>query len=64
MSRDWPEIDNQLLDPTWYAKGDTQPTFQVLREDPIHWTEDTSYGKYYWAVGMTTSRSICSTRAD
>lgn len=49
--RDWSEIDNSLLDPLWYAAGDFQDTFRLLRdEDPVHWAEDGSYGKSYWAV--------------
>jgi cholest-4-en-3-one 26-monooxygenase len=51
MVTEWTEIDNLLLDPQWYAAGAYQDTFKILRdEDPVHWAEDTSYGKSYWAV--------------
>jgi cholest-4-en-3-one 26-monooxygenase len=51
MTRDWSEIDTLLLDPSWYGTGDYHDTFKILRdEDPVHWTEDTRYGKSYWAI--------------
>ncbi|MFH5824603.1 cytochrome P450 [Georgenia sp. AZ-5] len=48
---DWKAIDNRLLDPQWYAKGDFHDTYRLLRQqDPVHWTEDENYGHPYWAV--------------
>ena len=48
---DWQDIDTKLLDPLWYPKDEYHAVFKTLRdEDPVHWTQDTSYGKDYWAV--------------
>jgi len=45
------QFDDKMLDPTWYTTLDYDQAFKLLRdEDPIHWTEDRSYGKNYWAV--------------
>ncbi|NKX56557.1 cytochrome P450 [Arthrobacter mobilis] len=45
------EYDNKMLDPHWYTTGEYHEAFKRLRdEDPVHWTEDSSYGKNYWAI--------------
>ncbi|MGO4689660.1 cytochrome P450 [Glaciibacter sp. 2TAF33] len=46
---DWREVDQKILDPTWYTDLSYLDTFRSLRdEDPVHWTEDDAYGKHYW----------------
>ncbi|KAF0957988.1 cytochrome P450 [Rhodococcus sp. T7] len=49
---DWSEIDNKLLDPTWYTKPEEfHAGFRQLRdEDPIHWTENDAYGRHHWSI--------------
>lgn len=45
------ETDDRLLDPSWYVTPEYKDVFRRLRdEDPIHWTEDDSYGKHHWTI--------------
>lgn len=52
MSRtNWADIDNRLLDATWYATPAYHDGFTELRnEDPVHWTEDDRFGRHYWSL--------------
>lgn len=44
-------FDTKMLDPRWYTTDEYHEAFKLLRdEDPVHWTEDTSYGRDYWAL--------------
>ncbi|WP_167045108.1 cytochrome P450 [Salinibacterium sp. ZJ454] len=46
---DWAEIDNRLLDSSWYTSLDYHQALKRLRdEDPVHWAQDDAYGKHYW----------------
>lgn len=49
---DWSTIDNSLNDPLWFAdRQGYLEAFKLLRdEDPVHWAEDTSYGRSFWAL--------------
>lgn len=48
---DWSDVDPLLLDPLWHAKNQYHDVFRQLRdEDPIHWTEDTAFGRNYWSL--------------
>jgi cytochrome P450 len=48
---EWNDIDNKMLDPQWYLTTEYHDVFTRLRhEDPVHWTEDDSYGKHYWFI--------------
>lgn len=51
MRTDWSEIDNGLLDPTWYAAGEPHEVYRRLRlDDPVHRAEPSSYGRPFWVV--------------
>lgn len=48
---DWTEIDTNLLDASWHATNQYHEAFRELRElDPVHWTQDTKFGKSYWSL--------------
>ncbi len=48
---DWSEIDNKMLDPHWYLTDEYRDVYARLRvEDPVHWTQDSFYGKDYWFI--------------
>jgi cholest-4-en-3-one 26-monooxygenase len=43
--------DTKILDPHWYTTREHHEAFKMLRdEDPVHWTEDSEYGKNYWLL--------------
>jgi cholest-4-en-3-one 26-monooxygenase len=51
VATDWSYIDNNLLNPSFYATQEYRDVFKTLRdEDPVHWTVDERYGKNYWAI--------------
>lgn len=51
MTIDLNSVDQLLMDPIWYARGDFHNAYSYLRtQDPIHWTEDNQYGHPYWAI--------------
>ncbi|MGY0488256.1 cytochrome P450 [Streptomyces sp. WG-D5] len=47
----WKRIDESLNDPSWYVDMDFHAAFRRLRDDdPVHWTEATTYGRSYWSI--------------
>jgi cytochrome P450 len=51
VATDWSYIENNLLNPSFYATQEYRDVFKTLRdEDPVHWTVDERYGKNYWAI--------------
>ncbi len=52
MGGSWEEIDNGLLNPEWYGDRDRYVAgFARLRaEDPVHWTENDSFGRHHWTL--------------
>ena len=45
------ETDDRMLDHSWYVTPEYKDVFRRLRdEDPVHWTEDDSYGKHHWTI--------------
>jgi cytochrome P450 len=47
----WYDIDNNLTNPEWYTDNGYREAFRRLRdEDPLHWSNDETFGRNYWVV--------------